>query len=230
MAEPTSPLSWPQKILRGILLILVLSAFVFVLRWISNAGLLKRALDWIGELGPWGPVAFIIIYIVAVVLFVPASILTLGAGFVYGLGWGGVYVLIAATIAGNLTFVIARHFARDWMSRKTASHPKFKSVDDAIARDGWKIVALIRLAPIFPFAFMSYAFGLTRIPWRHYFLANFAMIPGTMMYVYFGTVLNDLTQPVQKPPWVKWAVGAVTVIVVLYITRFAKRALTQRIS
>ena len=221
---------WARKLLRGVLLVLALTAFVFALRWIKKAGLLEQALKWIQDLGPWGPIAFIVIYIAAVVFFLPASILTLGAGFVFKMLWGSVYVLVAATIAANLAFVIGRHFARRWIAHKLESQPKFKAIDDAVAREGWKIVALVRLAPVFPFSLMSYAFGLTRVPLWQYFLANFAMIPGTLMYIYFGTVLSDLTQKVERPPWVKWAVGAVTVVVILYVTRFAKRVLSQKIS
>ena len=146
------------------------------------------------------------------------------------MAWGSFYVLVAALIAANVTFLLGRHVARNWIAHRIESHPKFRAIDEAVAREGWKIVALVRLAPVFPFSLMSYAFGLTRIPLWKYFLANFMMIPGTLMYVYFGAVARDLTGKVNTPPWIKWTVGAATVLVVLYVTRFAKRALTQRIS
>jgi uncharacterized membrane protein YdjX (TVP38/TMEM64 family) len=114
-------------------------------------------------------------------------------------------------------------------------HPKFKAIDDAVAREGWKIVALIRLAPVFPFSLTSYAFGLTRLPWWQYFLANFAMIPGTVMYIYFGylaraTFTDDVPGKINTPMWVKWIVAVLTVTVVIYVARFAKRALAQKVS
>jgi len=226
--DPGIPLS--RKILRGAFVIVLLVAFIVALRWVNSSGLLKRALEWVRDLGPWGPTVFIVLYVAAVVFCLPASILTLGGGFVFGMLWGSVYVLIGATIAANLTFLLGRYLARDWIARKIQTQPKFKAVDDAVAREGWKIVALIRLAPVFPFSFTSYAFGLTRIPLWEYFLANFTMLPGTLMYVYFGTLLSDLTQPVERPPWIKWTVGALTVAVIFYVTRFAKRALSQKIS
>ncbi len=219
-----------KNIWRGALVLVLLTAFAFALVWLTNSGLLKQALEWIRDLGPWGPLAFLAIYIVAVLLSLPAAVFTLGAGFVFGMVWGSVYVLVAATIAANLAFLISRHLARDWMARKVASLPKFKAIDDAVAREGWKIVALVRLAPVFPFSLMSYAFGLTRVPLWEYFLANFTMIPATLMYVYFGTLLGDLTQKIERPPWIKWTVAAVTMVVVLYVTRFAKRALSQKVS
>jgi uncharacterized membrane protein YdjX (TVP38/TMEM64 family) len=226
--NPANP--WPRRILRIIIVAAVIAAFVLALRWVNKTGLMKQALDWIAGLGPWGPVAFIAIYTIAVVLFVPASIFTLGAGFVYGLGYGSLYVLIAANISANLTFLISRHFARQWIAHKMEAQPKFKAIDEATARDGWKIVALIRLAPVFPFSVMSYAFGLTRVPFWSYAVANLAMIPGTVMYVYFGSIARDVTVKVDKPQWIKWTIFALTVVVVIYVTRFAKRALTQKIS
>jgi uncharacterized membrane protein YdjX (TVP38/TMEM64 family) len=228
--HPKSGIPWPQKILRAVVVIVVLTAFVIALRWVNDSGLLKRALEWVRNLGPWGPVAFILMYVAAVVVFLPAAILTLGGGFVFGMLWGSIYVLIGATIAANVCFLLGRHLARNWLARRLESQPKFKALDDAVAREGWKIVALVRFAPVFPFSWTSYGFGLTRIPLWEYFLANFAMIPGTLMYVYFGTLLSDVTQKVEKPQWIKWIVGALTVAVIIYVTRFAKRALSRKIS
>jgi uncharacterized membrane protein YdjX (TVP38/TMEM64 family) len=225
---PENP--WPRRVLRIVLVVVALAVFLYALHWVNKSGLMRTALDWIRDLGPWGPVAFIFIYIAAVVLFIPASILTLGAGFVYGLGWGALWVLVAANLAATLTFLIGRHVARDWIAHKMEANLKFKAIDEAVARDGWKIVALVRLAPVFPFSPTSYGFGLTRVPFWSYALANLAMIPGTVMYVYFGSVARDLTEKVTTPPWIKWTVGALAVIVVIYLTRFAKRALTQKIS
>ena len=216
--------------MRGLLLLLVLAGLCFALRWLKDSGLIERALDWIKDLGAWGPIVFIVIFIVAVVLFVPASVFTLGAGFVFGMAWGSVYVLVAAAIAANLTFLIARHFARDWVTRRLGTQPRFKALDEAVAREGWKIVALVRLAPVFPFSVCCYAFGLTRIPLWKYFFASAAMIPSVLMYVYFGSMARDLTEKVSTPPWIKWTIGALSVIVVLYLTRFAQRALSQKVA
>jgi uncharacterized membrane protein YdjX (TVP38/TMEM64 family) len=210
--------------------LLGLTVGFFVLREVKSAGLLDQALRWIQGLGPWAPVVFIILYIATVLIFLPAAILTAGGGFIFGMASGAIYVLIAATIAANICFLLGRHIARDWIAHRLEAQPRFKALDEAVARDGWKIVALVRLAPIFPFAVTSYGFGLTRVPLRQYFLANFAMIPGTMMYVYFGSIARDLTERPATPPWVKWTIFALTLVVVLYITRFAKRVLSRKIS
>ena len=230
MSERPAGTSLSTSILRGLLLLIILALFGSGLWWIQKTGLLQSALEWIRDLGAWGPIAFIVLYVVTVALFVPALILTVGGGFIYGLGWGSVYVFVAATIAANVNFLIARYLARGWIVRKLERFPKFKAIDDAVAREGWKIVALVRFAPVFPFSVTSYAFGLTRVPLWEYFLANFAMIPGTLMYIYFGTLARDLTEKVAPPSWIKWSIGAVALAVVLYVTRFAKRALSQRMS
>jgi uncharacterized membrane protein YdjX (TVP38/TMEM64 family) len=137
--------------------------------------------------------------------------------------------LIAATVAANLAFLLGRHLARDWIAHRIESVPKFRAIDDAVAREGWKIVALIRLVPLFPFSVMSYAFGLTRVSLRDYFFGNFTMIPATLMYVYFGTLLGDLTEKVPRPAWIKWVVAAVTAAVVVHLTRVAQRALSRKV-
>ncbi len=229
MSAPVPPSPF-RKVFRLALVVMVLAVGVFVLRWLRQSGLMERALDWISGLGPWGPVAFMAIYTLAVVLLVPASVFTLGAGFVYGLGWGSLYVMIAANLASTIAFLIARHLARDAVARRLEGYSWFRAIDEATAREGWKVVALVRLAPVFPFSIVSYAFGLTRVPFRGYALANLAMIPGTFMYIYFGSVARDVADKPAAPPWIKWIIGALTVLVILYITRFAKRALTRKIS
>ncbi len=227
-ATPAAP--GPRLVLRIILASVLLAGLFLVLRWVKDTGLMAQALMWIKSLGGWAPLVFIGLYVTAVVICLPAAILTAGGGFIFGMGLGSVYVLLAATIAANITFLLGRHVARDWIAHKLEAQPRFRALDEAVAREGWKIVALVRLAPVFPFSITSYAFGLTRIPLWNYFLANFAMIPGTLMYVYFGSVGRDLTERITTPPWIKWTVGALTMVAIFYVTRFAKRALAQRIS
>jgi len=233
MAEPVPTKSLTQNILRGVLLLILATGFVLALLWVKKSGLLPRALEWISSLGPWGPLMFILMYIVVAVLLVPASILTFGAGIVFGMVYGSIYVLLAATGASTFAFLIGRHFARDWVESRFANNEKFKLLDEAAAREGWKIVALVRLAPVFPFGLMSYGFGITRVPFWHYFAATFAMIPGTLMYIYFGTLVGDLAgleKGIKSPAWVKWTIFVLAVIVTTYAARFARRALARRTS
>src|SRR6202030_3113930 len=155
--------------------------------WLANA------LDWIRGLGALAPVAFIAIYIAACVLFLPGSILTIGAGVIFGVVRGSIYVSIAATLGATSAFLVGRYFARDWVSRKLEGNAKFKAIDEAVGREGWKIVLLTRLSPVFPFNLLNYAYGLTRVTLRDYFFASWAgMIPGTILYVYIGSLSSDL--------------------------------------
>src|SRR5271156_5268224 len=198
--------------------------------WLTNA------LDWIRGLGALAPVAFIAIYIAACVLFVPGSILTIGAGVIFGVVRGSIYVSIAATLGATAAFIVGRYFARDWIARKLEGNARFKAIDEAVVREGWKIVILTRLSPVFPFNLLNYAYGLTRVTLRDYFFASWAgMIPGTILYVYIGSLSGDLARAAggnaRRTPagWALTAVGFVaTVAVAVYATRIGARALREK--
>lgn len=231
MAVGDQPVSLARKVVRVLLLCAALALFLGGLVFLKRTGMFEKALEWIASLGPWKPVIFMIIYMTAVVLMVPASVFTLGAGILFGIVVGEIYVLIGAWISGTICFLIARHFARDWVARRLKAHPKFQAVDEAVAREGWKIVALVRLAPVFPYSITSYGFGLTRVPLWQYVLANIAIIPGSLWYVYLGTLIGDVAGVSQGPPmalWLKLTIGATAFIVIFYLTRFVRRALQQK--
>ena len=198
--------------------------------WVANA------LDWIGGLGTLAPVAFVAIYIVACVAFVPGSILTIGAGVIFGVVRGSIYVSIAATLGATAAFLAGRYLARDWVSAKLEGNAKFKAIDEAVGREGWKIVILTRLSPVFPFNLLNYAYGLTRVTLRDYFFASWlGMIPATILYVYVGSLSGDLAQAAggstQRTPagWALTAAGFIaTVAAVVYATRIGARALREK--
>src|SRR6266478_6498433 len=208
-------------------------AVVLALKYFHVQDLLKAALDWIGKLGPWGPVIFIGLYIVATVLFVPGSVLTLGAGAVFGVALGSVCVSISATLGATAAFLVGRYLARDAIARKIEKNEKFATIDRAVADEGWKIVLLTRLSPVFPFTLLNYAFGLTRVKLRHYIVASWiGMIPGTVMYVYLGSLVNVGAGHHQRTTgeWVLYGVGLLaTVAVTVFVTRLARRALAKKI-
>ena len=198
---------------------------------------LRALLDWIRDQGPAGVVAFAAVYIAATVLFVPGSILTLGAGFVYGVVWGTLYVSVASTIGATAAFLVGRYLARDWVASKVEGNPRFKSIDGAVGEEGWKIVGLTRLSPVFPFNLLNYAYGLTRVSLRDYFLASWiGMLPGTVMYVYIGSLAGSLATVGAEErarttgEWILYGVGlAATIAVTLFVTRLARRALSRKI-
>src|SRR5213082_4217303 len=206
---------------------------VLALKYFHVQDLLKEALDWIGKLGPWGPVIFVGIYIVATVFFIPGSVLTLGAGAVFGVGLGSVCVSISATLGATAAFLVGRYLARDAIARKIEKNEKFAAIDRAVADEGWKIVFLTRLSPVFPFTLLNYAFGLTRVKLSHYVLASWlGMIPGTVMYVYLGSLVNIGVGHRQRTigEWVLYGVGLLaTVVVTVFVTRLARRALARKI-
>src|SRR5437867_4039715 len=206
---------------------------VLAVKYLHVQDLLKAALDWIGKLGPWGPLIFAGIYVVATVLFVPGSVLTLGAGAVFGVALGSVCVSISATLGATAAFLVGRYLARDAIARKIEKHEKFTTIDRAVADEGWKIVLLTRLSPVFPFTLLNYAFGLTRVKLSHYVLASWlGMIPGTVMYVYLGSLVNAGAGHRQRTTgeWVLYGVGLLaTVTVTVFVTRVAKRALAKKI-
>src|SRR5215510_8416539 len=195
---------------------------------------LKAALDWIGNLGAWGPVIFIGIYIVAAVLFIPGSVLTLGAGALFGVVLGSVCVSIGATLGATAAFIVGRYLARDAIARRISKNEKFAAIDRAVADEGWKIVLLTRLSPVFPFNLLNYAFGLTRVKLSHYVLASWiGMMPATVMYVYLGSLVNVSAGHRQRTTgeWVLYGVGLLaTVAVTVFVTRLARKALARKIS
>lgn len=209
-------------------------AVIGIAKLVPIRSLLQDSLEWIQRLGVWGPVLFIAIYAAASVLFVPGSILTIGAGVLFGVVQGSVCVSVASTLGATGAFVVGRYLARDWVARKIASHGKFAAMDRAVADEGWKIVGLMRLSPAFPFTLLNYAFGLTRVSLRDYVLASWiGMMPGTVMYVYLGSLARAGARPQSRTPaeWSLYGVGLLATIgVTLLITRMARRALAQRIS
>lgn len=203
----------------------------------SPQELLRNALEWIDSLGVVGGIAFMAIYIVATVAFLPGSILTLGAGVVFGVLWGAVYVFVGATIGAIAAFLVGRYLARGWIGQKIESDRKFAAIDKAVAKEGFKIVLLTRLSPVFPFNLLNYAFGITGVSLKDYALGSIGMIPGTIMYVYIGSLAGDLarigTESQPTNPAIQWAIRIVgfmaTVAVTVYVTRIARKALAEKV-
>lgn len=226
-------LKW--KVLLGIVLAV---ALVAAARFFHVQDLLSTALDWIRGLGAMGPMIFVVVYILATVLFLPGSVLTLGAGALFGVVKGSVIVSISATLGATAAFLVGRYLARGWVEEKIEGNDPFKAIDETVAREGWKIVGLTRLSPIFPFNLLNYAYGITKVSLRDYFLASWiGMMPGTIMYVYIGSLAGDLATlgagggPATTAQWVLRVVGLLaTVAVTVYITRIARSALKDKVA
>ncbi|HYN20419.1 MAG TPA: TVP38/TMEM64 family protein [Thermoanaerobaculia bacterium] len=191
---------------------------------------------WVDGLGALGPLVFILGYVVATVAFIPGSVLTGAAGYLFGLAWGTLYTMIGATLGASAAFLIARYLARGAIERRIAGDPRFAAIDKAVGREGFKIVALLRLSPVFPFNLLNYALGLTKVRFLHYFAASAAMLPGTLLYVYYGAAADSLAAAgsgkTEKGTgdWVLLGLGLViTILVTTFVTRLAGRALRQEI-
>ena len=200
--------------------------------------LLNNAISWIEGLGPLAPIAFIITYIVASVLFISGTALTLGAGAIFGVVKGTVFVSAGSVLGAGAAFLVGRYLARDRIAKIVEKNPKFAAVDEAVAQEGWKIVGLTRLSPIFPFVVLNYAFGLTKVKFLDYFLASWiGMLPGTILYVYIGSIVKavadsggDSGEPGGFLKQALFAVGLVaTFAVTAYVTRIAQKALNSKL-
>lgn len=190
---------------------------------------------WVNGLGIWGPVVFIAGYVVGTVALVPGSALTLAAGAIFGLGPGVVYVLTAATVGASLAFLVSRYVAREVIEQRLDGNPRLAAVDEAVGREGRKIVLLLRLSPIVPFNLLNYALGLTNIRFVDYVVASIGMLPGSFLYTYYGTVAGDVARlaegsaPDRGPGYYAvLALGLVaTIVVTTLVTRIARRALQE---
>ncbi|MBI2516468.1 MAG: TVP38/TMEM64 family protein [Opitutae bacterium] len=230
---PTSP-SPLERSLKWLLLASALVALVASVKLLPVQAWLHAALGWLAEMGPWGPVLFVVLYAGAAILFMPGSILTLGAGVLFGVVWGTVYVSLASTLGATGAFIVGRYFARDAIARKIEGDARFAAIDRAVAQEGWKIVGLTRLSPLFPFALLNYAFGLTRVSLRDYVLASWAgMLPGTVLYVYLGSLAKAAGGPHTRSTgeWLFYGAGLLATLgVTIFITRIARRALNSRLT
>ena len=148
--------------------------------------------EWVNGLGVWGPLVFILGYAAAVVCFVPGSVLTLAAGAIFGLRAGVVIVFAAAVLGSSAAFLVSRYLARGAIERRLAGNARFAAIDRAVGAQGRRIVFLLRLSPVFPFTLLNYALGLTRVRFADYLLASIGMLPGTLLYVYYGKLAGDV--------------------------------------
>lgn len=194
---------------------------------------LRQVLEGVRGLGPLGGVLFVLLYIVSTVLFFPGSVLTIGAGAVFGLAWGFAVVSAGSTLGAVAAFLVGRFVARDAVARKIAGNERFAAIDRAVGREGFKIVLLTRLSPVFPFNLLNYAYGLTTVQFWPYVLASWiGMMPGGLLYVYLGTAAGDLAGAGsgEGNAWslaLKLVGLAATIAVTVLITRVARRALRE---
>ena len=224
----TAPAMRYLKILLGVG---ALAALLYLGR--SAGSYVPAFAEWVEGLGALGPIVFIVGYAVAVVLFIPGSLMTLAAGAIFGLAEGTAYVFVAAVLGSTAAFLIARHGARAAIERRLEGDERFAAIDRAVGEEGRKIVFLLRLSPVFPFNLLNYSLGLTQVRLADYLIASLGMLPGSLLYVYTGKVAGDVAAVAGggagekgAADWAVLVLGLVaTAIVTIIVTRIARRAL-----
>ena len=227
------PLKGPTLVAAGLFL-LAIAAVVAVLRKEGLGPTLALIATWRGA----AAVPFVVIYVIAAIILVPDSLLTLAAGAIFGLGRGLLLVSLGSTLGAAAAFLVGRRFAHAWVQRRTGHWRKFHALDRAIARHGFWIVFLTRLSPVFPYGVLNYAYSVTTVRPRDYLLASWiGMLPGSLLYVYAGSVAMNITQvmhgatPIARQSNVLLWIGlGATVVVIGLVTHLARRELMRQIS
>lgn len=226
------------SVLRVVILLLVSCVIAIGFFTLPIEKILKTFLVWIDtNLGRWGPVVLALAYIPLTVLAVPASILTLGGGYLFGLPVGFVADSLGSTAGATAAFLLGKMVGRSYVVSKLKNYPKFEAVAIAIQRSGFKITLLLRLAPLLPFNILNYLLSLTPISIGEYILASWlGMVPITLALVYVGTTIKDLSdvthgwKDISLSHWILVTVGFVsTVVLMVLVDRVAKKSLNDAI-
>ncbi len=224
-----------RSILRITGAVVLVAAVVGVLAALPVKDYLTGFLERVESVGPWGPVLLAAACVVACVLFVPGLILTMGAGFLFGVVRGTIAASMGSLLGATAAFLVGRTLLREPIEKRMAAYPRFQAIDRAVGRQGFKIVLLVRLSPVLPFNVLNYGFGLTNARLRHYVPASWiGMLPATVMYVYLGSALKSLADVAAGAPeggtsqTVFFVAGlAMTVVAAVVVTRVARRALDE---
>jgi uncharacterized membrane protein YdjX (TVP38/TMEM64 family) len=222
---------------RLVVLIVIVIGLFLAMRFLPVQQWLRSFNDWVGHMGAAGIFVFILVYAVATVLMAPGSILTIGAGFAFGLWKGFLAVSAGATVGASLAFLVARFVARDKIEAIALRNERFRNIDSAIGKQGAKLIFLLRLSPVIPFNLSNYFYGLTAVRFWPYVLASWiGMIPGTFLYVYIGTAGKVAVEAaaggqVMRHGWQYWtfiSVGlAATIAVTIWVTKIARDSLRK---
>ena len=194
---------------------------------------IRSFIGWVQQLGPAGVALFIIAYALATVLFLPGWIFTVSAGLIYGIVGGTLIALTGAVIGASLAFLLARYLLRQYIEQLTKKNPRLRAIDEAIGKNGWKIVGLLRLNPLIPFNLSNYFYGITSISfWAYFVVSAIGMIPGALLYAYLGAIgqvsVSGGASLHSKWQYALLAVGLITTIAVtIFVSRIAKNALKK---
>ena len=225
------------SLIRGITFSTAVVALIFVLlAHFDVHPYVLKLLAWLDSIGMWGPVLFMLIYMLVVVFVLPGILFTMGAGFLFGVIKGSVYVVLGNTLGAAIAFLIARHFLWEKASRYLLRQPNLRILNDKFMPKGWKIVLVTRMMPFFPFKLSNYFFGLTRITLKGFVIGHMiGCWPLTINIVYVGSMAADLAtlgtpEAVVRSPfeWGVYSVGFVVAAVTgIYLAWRAKAVLDK---
>ena len=220
------------RAIRWIAPLLALAALFLLGRLLPFGQWLEGFTNWVDGLGPAGMALYAAVYALVAVLMLPAWLMTIGAGMIFGFLPGIAVVAVGATAGAAASFLIARYFARERVARAAERNPKFRALDRAIAEKGWKIVFLLRMSVVVPYVFSNYAYGLTAIRFVPYVIASgLGMLPLIALYVALGVAAGEAEgahPAVPSGSWVPVVLGAgvlITAAVTWYVARLTRRAM-----
>jgi uncharacterized membrane protein YdjX (TVP38/TMEM64 family) len=198
--------------------------------WLGN--LLVR----VAELGPWGPILFMLLYVAAAVTMAPAFLLSVAAGALFGVWRGSALVFVSATLGAFAAYGVARSLAGTRLVKWAMRDRRIEVVRLAVVHKGPWVQFLLRLSPIVPYVLLNYALGLSGVRVRDFLIACFGMIPTIVMYAYYGRVVGDVAKiaagiapPRGKEYYALLVIGLIaTVIATMAITRAARRSIEQQ--
>ena len=222
-----------KAFIKPAIVLLVIIGVLLALQFTPIGDWLEDLVKKIEGLGVWGPIVFILVYIVSAVLLIPASALTIGAGLAFGLGLGFAWTSIGSTLGAAVAFLLGRTLLRKKVEEKISEKKEFKAVDQAVEEEGWKTVALSRLSPVFPYTFLNYAYGATNVKFWPFILSSWiAMMPGTLLYVWIGALgseaSGDSNSSTLKTTF--FIVGLIaTIVVTIIVTKKAKAKLDEQL-
>ena len=223
---------------RTLIVVIVVAAFAAAAFLLPIKGWTIQLAEWARGTGALGVTVFVLAYIVSTVLGLPGSILTLAAGFAYGPLWGLAIASPASVAGATCAFLLGRTLLHDWAVQRVGESARIRAIDAAVAREGFKLVFLLRLSPLFPFNVLNYALSLSRVRLPTYVGASLlGMLPGTAMYVYLGSLapaaaeLSSASQNGGSARTALYTAGLVATIAVAVIgTRAARRALDPKLA
>ncbi len=214
------------------IVLLVIAAWQFpIVDWLTGL------VQWIDANRQTAWLVFIVAYIAATVLMIPGSILTLAAGYVFGVVYGTLLVSVSSILGATAAFLVGRSLGRGWVKQKIGNDPRLSAIDKATEDRGFLVMLLLRSSPIFPFNVMNYLMSVTGMSLKNYFFGSWiGMLPGTILYVYIGSAANDLASLLagnyESGPYGRiFFIGGLvaTAVVTILIARFASRTLSETI-